>query len=570
MKKFLRLSALFGIVGLGGLLLLLSWDGRAAAPAQKIYWADRTNQSVMRANLDGSEVETLWRPDSGYDWQPIGVQVDPVHQRLYWINWSLGGGREIVQADINGTNVISVTRGVHFTSLALDSVSQQLYWSGNIWDGNEIGRVNLDGSGQHGRHILVADGPTDPTGVELDTIRDKVYWSSLSTLYRSNLDGTGVEWLGGMLAYDFALDLERGKLYSTGYLGNPLDCWIIRRNFDGSEVEYLLAIGDVRPQGITIDPVAEKIYWAETGSARRIRRANMDGSGVETVVGGLEAPHGVVVDNGAGFLYWTDWAAHKIQRSRLDGSDVVTLVDTGNLYPRFLVVDAAAGFLYWTGDGVGQIWYAPLAGGTPAMLVPGEGVSSRGLALDLENGRLFWSEATTRRVLRVDLDGGNEKVLVWPRVFDPQSLQLDLVGGKMYWADVETNMIMRSDLDGLNLEPVIATGLETPTGLALDVVAGKLYWADWGTGEIGRANLDGSGVEILLTAADGLQRPNHVTLDFAARKLYWTDFGTGMIHRANLDGMAVELVLDGLGILDGLALDQAMPGTYRFLLPLIE
>ncbi len=571
MKKFLRLSTLLGIVVLGGLLLLLSVSGQAAAPAQKIYWTDRENGRVWRANLDGSMVELIWDEEEvdRHETLPTGVDTDMAQQQIYWIASGVDSFRDVMRANLDGSDAVPIVGGGYMTSLAVDPASGFVYWSSA--GPMDIRRAKLDGSDET---IVIAGGHFQPEGMALDALRMKLYWSARTgDVSYSNLDGTEVKSLPIPIpVIGLAVDSVAEKLYWTG--GNSHNGYRIgRSNLDGSAAEIVLAVGDNRPQGIALDLDERKMYWAESGSSGFIRRANLDGSDAETVVSGLQAPHGVVVDRDAGYLYWADWSARKIQRARLSGSEVVDLVHTGDVLPRHLVVHTVAGRfgqLYWTGDGVGQVWTAQLEGGSPSVLIPGPAGSSRGLVLDEGDNKLIWMDLTTRSTWRADRDGGRVEPIIWPRVFDPQGLSLDLVGGKMYWADVETDMIMRSGLDGLNLEPVIDAGLESPTSLVLDVIAGKLYWADWETKEIGRANLDGSGVEILLTAADGLVRPNHVALDLATQMLYWTDFGTGTIHRANLDGTAVELVFDDLGVLGGLALDQATPGTYRFLLALIE
>lgn len=57
----------------------------------KLYWSDREGMRVMRANLDGSEIETLVDTSAG-DSRPgpdprkwcVGIAVDPDGGKLYW------------------------------------------------------------------------------------------------------------------------------------------------------------------------------------------------------------------------------------------------------------------------------------------------------------------------------------------------------------------------------------------------------------------------------------------------------------------------------------------------------
>ena len=64
------------------------------------------------------------------------------------------------------------------------------------------------------------------------------------------------------------------------------------------------------PWGIAIDPGVGKIYWTDTdgpGLAARIRRANLDGSVVESllVLAWWERPWAIALDLEAGKMYWT-------------------------------------------------------------------------------------------------------------------------------------------------------------------------------------------------------------------------------------------------------------------------
>src|SRR6202051_4834807 len=56
----------------------------------KLYWSDREGMRVMRANLDGSKVETLIQTGEGEgdrrdpsNWC-VGVTVDPIRGQMYW------------------------------------------------------------------------------------------------------------------------------------------------------------------------------------------------------------------------------------------------------------------------------------------------------------------------------------------------------------------------------------------------------------------------------------------------------------------------------------------------------
>src|SRR5437762_1600494 len=65
------------------------------------------------------------------------------------------------------------------------------------------------------------------------------------------------------------------------------------------------------------------LYWTNLGT-NDIRRANLDGSGQQPLIGGLPGPLGIDLDVAHGKLYWADGSG--IRNANLDGSSRQTLV----------------------------------------------------------------------------------------------------------------------------------------------------------------------------------------------------------------------------------------------------
>jgi sugar lactone lactonase YvrE len=267
-----------------------------------------------------------------------------------------------------------------------------------------------------------------------------------------------------------------------------------------------------------------KIYYADytTGS---IVRSNLDGSSVQTIVGGLTTPMGVAVDYLGGKVYWTDTGTDRIQRANLDGTSVQTIL-TGLSNPIGLKVDGQAGKLYFIDSGTASIRAAALDGSNVQVL------------LSTVNG-----------------------------LSAPTALDLDASSGKLYWIDDGNNTIRRANLDGTGIETLVTSGISAPTGLALDVANNKMYWSDSGTSRIGRANLDGSALQAaFLSTSSGV---NGVSVDSVRQQIYWTedDLLNARVRRANLDGTGVTTVVNtGLPLLSspsGIALGPPVPAlTY--------
>jgi len=104
-------------------------------------------------------------------------------------------------------------------------------------------------------------------------------------------------------------------------------------NWDLSGLEYLdpsdriawnwsyLTYGKLR-----IGEATPKMYWTDTGV---IRRANLDGTAIETVISSLSGPVGLALDVAGSKIYFTNSGSDKIQRANFDGSGLEDLVTTG-------------------------------------------------------------------------------------------------------------------------------------------------------------------------------------------------------------------------------------------------
>jgi low density lipoprotein receptor-related protein 5/6 len=177
-----------------------------------------------------------------------------------------------------------------------------------------------------------------PAGIALDQPGGKIYWADLATdaIHSANLDGSNVEELvtldSSVLPNALALDLGAGKMYWTSKWGS-----IWRVNLDGTYLQMVVDDGGAEFHGVALDPGTGKMYWCQhRGEPGAIRRGNLDGSGTEDVVTGLDYPWGIALDLAAGKMYWTNYVDHggadRIQRANLDGSNVedIIVMEVGN------------------------------------------------------------------------------------------------------------------------------------------------------------------------------------------------------------------------------------------------
>jgi len=179
----------------------------------KLYWSDREGMRVMRANLDGSEIETLVdtslgdsRPGSDPRKWCVGVAVDTDGGKLYWTQKGgdgAGSGR-IFRANIQVPQGQSAEnrRDTELLydhlpepiDLDLDPVKRTLYWTdrGDPPRGNTVNRAPLDAAAENRPEpeILFAH-LMEGIGLALDLKGGRMFITDLGgSVYSANLDGS--------------------------------------------------------------------------------------------------------------------------------------------------------------------------------------------------------------------------------------------------------------------------------------------------------------------------------------------------------------------------------------------
>ncbi len=112
-------------------------------------------------------------------------------------------------------------------------------------------------------------------------------WSDFATAMarRADLDGSNVQILApGTLPYDVAIDRVGAKLYWT--IGNKIQ----RANLDGTGVEDVISSGLTAVLTVAVDSVARKLYWIDHGGAGSLKRSDLTGANIETLVPAIPFP----------------------------------------------------------------------------------------------------------------------------------------------------------------------------------------------------------------------------------------------------------------------------------------
>lgn len=219
--------------------------------APKVYWTNRDTRTIMRANLDGSNVELLLST-TGY---PVGIAIDQVNHKMYWAEIT-GAPLGIYCANLDGTSKTLVYSTPFPIGVAVDPANSKLYWSS--FDLTSIGMMNVSGT-----------SPTTFTvgypviGIAVDPNSDNLYWSNFTSPpsimqgSKTSLSaGTTFAW-GMSPTYGVALDLTNNLIYwveqdgaiCSSDLGSP------GRNVVGNDPQL--------PLSIAVDPVGGWIFYGD-------------------------------------------------------------------------------------------------------------------------------------------------------------------------------------------------------------------------------------------------------------------------------------------------------------------
>jgi len=208
----------------GGNRVVIIPSGVAFTPKQlhldqaggKLYWSDREGMRVMRANLDGSHVETLIETGHGdadrrdqTRWC-VGITVDPVRGKFYWTQKGgddAGVGR-ILRANIDMPCGESPARRSDVEllfdglpepiDLELDLENRILYWTdrGDPPTGNTVNCAAIDEC-DAAPQVLVSH-LMEGIGIALDLPGNRMFVTDLGgSVYVADLDGSNKRTLLG-------------------------------------------------------------------------------------------------------------------------------------------------------------------------------------------------------------------------------------------------------------------------------------------------------------------------------------------------------------------------------------
>src|SRR6202795_4369882 len=197
-------------------------EGKTFTPKQlhlekksgKLYWCDREGMRVMRANLDGSNIETLVDTSEG-DSRPgkdirkhcVGIALDVQGGKVYWTQKgpSNAGDGRIFRANLEIPKGQSAAKRKDIEllyeglpepiDLELDLANRTIYWTdrGDPPRGNTVNRAPMDpalGSGKK-EPVIIFDHLMEGIGCAFDLKGGRMFLPDLGgSVYSANLDGS--------------------------------------------------------------------------------------------------------------------------------------------------------------------------------------------------------------------------------------------------------------------------------------------------------------------------------------------------------------------------------------------
>lgn len=341
--------------------------------SRKVYWTDDNASAIRRANYDGSEIENLITSTN----IPFGLSLDLEAGMMYWTEMpGFGGPRRIRRASLDGMNeedVIALNTGFFPQSIAVDPVSEEMYWFDNF--NKKIQRAPYNGFMVEDIHIATRN----PYGIAIDDIEDKIYWSDQFT-------------------------------HS-----------ILRANLDGSEVEqvYDNLIGIA---GIDIDSQSGTIYWSQEGN---ISRGSISGGSTEIIASELGFAFTIDIDVETNSIFWIDEGFATVQKTSLEGGPIEDLLP--GLLASDLEMDPDGNTLYLaTFDKFQRLDFTTEALEDAFSLEPNRWVSQ--FTLDADSDKLYWidhesqNNADSLLIRQANFDGTEATDVAFVKLFRPNDI----------------------------------------------------------------------------------------------------------------------------------------------------
>lgn len=263
--------------------------------------------------IEGDVCEDGW-----YDWYAPQSMPCPVNITADFLIVAQRDKISRIQIPSGEKEVLPVSGLKNVIAIEFDMKHNCVFWADIQTD--QIGRQCLDGN--HSAEILVDRGLTSVEGMSYDWISELLFFVD-GTRYKIEALSTSMEPGKGRM---------RKTIIDTGNLSKPRGIvvhptagylfwtdWsftkpsISRSNLDGTEVRVLFTKPQVVwPNGVTIDYIAERVYWVDA-SRDYIGSCDLSGkSFVKIIEQDSRVSHPFAVAVHKDLMYWDDWKLNSV------------------------------------------------------------------------------------------------------------------------------------------------------------------------------------------------------------------------------------------------------------------
>lgn len=259
---------------------------------------------------------------------------------------------------------------------------------------------------------------------------------------------------------------------------------------DGTAQQTLVTVSNNTPdlRGVAFHRASGRVFFLDNGGGKKIYSALPDGSDLQEVLPLSTSFHtDLEIDEPSGKLYWADNGLGQIRRANLDGSDVETAVTVGigvDTAPYFFCIDRPTGYFYWgvtsAGSGPSSFRRASFTNGVvdPNFVIT-TSTRTRDIGIDWRTGVAYWCDRQTGSIFKRTLSGGVNQTVI-SGMNAPHGMALDLEAEKVYWTDtggrgsppqgLSVRRIARCNFNGTEFENLSTPAINSePWDMTLDL-----------------------------------------------------------------------------------------------------
>uniref|UniRef100_X1YZB7 EGF-like domain-containing protein n=1 Tax=Capitella teleta TaxID=283909 RepID=X1YZB7_CAPTE len=162
---------------------------------------------------------------------------------------------------------------------------------------------------------------------------------------------------------------------------------------------------------------------------------------------------------------------------------------------------------------------------------------------DPTEGYVYYSEVRKDTVYRVHLNGTGKEIVVPRNIRGVEGISVDTVSKTLFFVDNILGLIAAVRLQNFEHRKDLITGLGNPRAIVVSSDLGYMFWTEWlrssrQTPRIGRAFMDGTNITYIRQHELGW--PNGLALDIS--RLWWCDALYDRIQSSHLDGSDLRTI----------------------------